>query len=1297
MADPITIQARLATPEEKAEAPGIEEPLFFDALPALDDGYEFGYQSPFINNLERSDRYDNRQKREILDEFQRGYDSFNIIRDVETGLIVGREEGRENLINVMEFSPILDTAQKQEVIKQIDESFDSDRPLLTERFAENFKNAWLGIEEIPTSAGALFRSAEMGTGLKIAAFLEMQRLQNMQRELDIREGRLNNVYDNPVYTEWPTPFLRQQINELEAKIPILDEKAKQADFDGIMVQAFRAGRFSALPGWEGFREGTAALLGYLLGASLTGEAAIPVFGAAPGTPFLKAAAIRFVKAALFSGTASLTAEPLIQDVAALNFVQEGYHLGAGATRAFLAMFLDGTFNAVGDLGGRFFKKFGVEPTELRGLPIDDTVEILIERTGKTRQEILVDMSGVYVDYAEDVVAKLPDTEIRITRDSTDAIGRPPPDDVPKFEIILDDAPERKLQFLETLKESPRTDARLKQDPFDKLLTESYSQLSDKKTLKIAQERIDELGEADAISEVLSVTHGDPITYAMGMDLIRRLQNRKEFKRIPDIAKAIARSAKSQGQAIQVLSMWNRMSPEGVLVVAQSKLDELKKLYPKRNIPESLTNQQQKELTRLAKDSLSAKTDTEKLYRAAVQDMALNSMTGEVDMMTKLRTVRIISMLANPKTIIRNIGGNQFLFFANMANDYLDVPVDISVSFLRAGWTGADPRIYRTKTIPSFTEKVKGLIKPLDEFAEGRRILFPDEVKGGFYGGLAAQKQALDNALEYVAVLGKLTSQNKFEMQAVKDINRWVFEDATAQNLEKAIAITLGIPDRAFWWSAFRSSIDNQMRVFEINTGVSIGSPTNKMIERAYLDGATAIFQDENAFSKWAHKARKLLNISEKVKFGPGDVLIPFAQIPATLAARGLEYSPAGYLKALYKVYQSIPGDMFPSQKFDQRIFVEAISRATTGTVGLVGMGYWLAKEGIITSTLDEDPDVKAYQRTMGMNAYRLNASALKRKMLTFFHGGQDQGVEGDTIVSYDWAQPLSMPLAMGAELFYAKEREERQKLKKPSETTADWIKAFAAGASTLREMSFLQSLNSFGETLFTRNLWEATKQAMIRDLPASFVPTFVNQLEQLQNNIVRDTRGPDEFETSYLRVANRIPNIVEEMGYPAQREVWGEVIRRFPDVEQKSWFNIFLNPALVSKLHKDPVGEELLRLYDATGESTQFPRKAPFSLEINKEEKILTPDERSQYQQWTGRLTRDLFHNWIMSPFWAKLPDRKKIDLLSKWISNIGTAGKIELFGHRPEKITGGVAAMIGKGRKEKEAGVLIDEENPKD
>src|ERR1043165_9495832 len=79
-------------------------------------------------------------------------------------------------------------------------------------------------------------------------------------------------------------------------------------------------------------------------------------------------------------------------------------------------------------------------------------------------------------------------------------------------------------------------------------------------------------------------------------------------------------------------------------------------------------------------------------------------------------------------------------------------------------------------------------------------------------------------------------------------------------------------------------------------------PTADMLERASIEAARAVYQDKNFVSDGFRVLRNdVLNrwstLGASRKFGLGQAIVPFVQVPGSLLLRGLEYSPAGFLKA----------------------------------------------------------------------------------------------------------------------------------------------------------------------------------------------------------------------------------------------------------------------------------------------------------------------------------------------------------------------------------------------------------------
>lgn len=116
-------------------------------------------------------------------------------------------------------------------------------------------------------------------------------------------------------------------------------------------------------------------------------------------------------------------------------------------------------------------------------------------------------------------------------------------------------------FIETLKESPKTQQGLKEK-----LKGMYKPITNKEMVEKANLRISE----DIEKAVSYVTNARVMTaehVTTGDRLIQEFQKQGNFERAVDIAEKLAEAGTKAGQSIQAYSIYNRLTPEGILVHA----------------------------------------------------------------------------------------------------------------------------------------------------------------------------------------------------------------------------------------------------------------------------------------------------------------------------------------------------------------------------------------------------------------------------------------------------------------------------------------------------------------------------------------------------------------------------------------------------------------------------------------------------------------------------------------------------------------------------------------------------------
>ena len=370
---------------------------------------------------------------------------------------------------------------------------------------------------------------------------------------------------------------------------------------------------------------------------------------------------------------------------------------------------------------------------------------------------------------------------------------------------------------------------------------------------------------------------------------------------------------------------------------------------------------------------------------------------------KTRALQNLSMLLNPKTIIRNIAGNTVLFAAQQAADAIAFPADMAVSLA----TGKRSR--RSFDLVPQIKKLFG--QPIADFVNGQEFA---------RAGGADEWTSAKEGWKTMVKLAELSGQTVLE---VNPATRHVFSHPMLSMLEHGLSATLSVPDRAFWAAAYEGSIQRQRKLRPRENFYD--EPSRDEITSAMVDANRAIFQDPNVVSNVLGQIRRFLNkrSTGSTEFGVGSVTMPFTQVPGSMVVRGLEFSPLGFIKA---AYEGLVRPRRSQEPFRQKEFVDAFSRAILGT-GTAALGYWLAKIGVMTAVGEEDNDVRAMQEAAGFGKYRVNMSALQRALLSgnFWHNPLQhlETAPNDALYDYNWVQPNAMAVASGAEYFHQEKGE----------------------------------------------------------------------------------------------------------------------------------------------------------------------------------------------------------------------------------------------------------------------------------
>lgn len=619
---------------------------------------------------------------------------------------------------------------------------------------------------------------------------------------------------------------------------------------------------------------------------------------------------------------------------------------------------------------------------------------------------------------------------------------------------------------------------------------------------------------------------------------------------------------------------------------------------------------------------------------------------------KVATAQTIFLLLNPKTMIRNLGGNTLYLGLENLSQGIAAGVDAITSMKTGERTLTLSRNYFKGQAGGFR---RGAVEGTQEAWQGIDTLGNQTAYG------LPQGRTFRSGVRDVAAPGLSIGQRAGRVV-----------ELPLHYAEQALNLAMRAPDRAFYQGAFDGELANQAAIRAANEGLTgtaraaretelLLNPTEEMIERAHLTGLTRTFQDDSrAAVAFVGLKMKLNELTGSRDFGLGDLLLKFPKVPANLLKTAIEYSPIGFTRT---VYEGLAPLAF-SRQFNQRAFAESFGRAAVGT-GLTAFGITMAQLGIMTGKGERDKDYREMERQTGGGQFRINVSAFRRGVLSGWDLDEVKRKAGDLIVSYDWAQPASVTMGAGAE--FGQRRDPRTptanrggndlfsqmaEFVAPGTAAAE---AFTVGVDTLAEQGMLRGIRQ----LFAGYSPAEALVSTLATAPTSFTPTLLSQVNQWADNAVRQTYDPNLAKEGINRILARLPIMAATL--PQQVGVFGEPLERYQGGGNTFW-NVFLNPVQMSRYLDKPEAELVKELYDATNETAQFPRVVPESLTITENGKAtkypLTPDEYRQYQESVGTLTRDAFRKLADDPQFRSAPQDQQVKILADTLSDISSTAR---------------------------------------
>jgi hypothetical protein len=609
-------------------------------------------------------------------------------------------------------------------------------------------------------------------------------------------------------------------------------------------------------------------------------------------------------------------------------------------------------------------------------------------------------------------------------------------------------------------------------------------------------------------------------------------------------------------------------------MTSKRLSDVEKIVNKATKEKTLTSDEAQAVQQYLNDYLQltgdAKLEASMNLQATLQLLERPSFAGRIS------TAQTIAQLLNPKTIVRNAIGNELFYRVEQINKLVATPIDMTKSLI----TGSQ-----------------------------RTVTFRSHNQGQYWhnwmmGLKAGWKGVNPMGLTAMYDLGPQAFRGKYNPMTY---------------LEKALGATLRSFDHAGYMRAYNKSIGELATLRAMNEGlkgqakkeaiaryIREADDNMKHISDSYAKYAT--FQDSTMLATGLQKVKKGMNkvstLGVTDEFGLGDLVLKYPKTPGNLIMRALEYSPAGLIRSAHLLKDFIK----TKNPLDQRETIISFTRAITGTAGFSMMGYVLADMGILTSSGHSDYEVATLERQAGKQANSVNITALQRFIASGFNLNEAKVKENDTFVSYDWAQPVSLAIALGTGINQSVKEEQEINPGKAAK------KGFDSAANTVIEMSVLGGLNDFLANYPGRTFSDRVTDAG-KGIASSFVPTFANQIRQIGDNSSRTTYSPNPYEEIGNKAINRIPGLQDSL--PLAYDTLGKQRETFQNGSNNA-FNVFLNPSFVSQYKPSEEAKFVLDYINQTGDKSVAPKVAPKKLDGI----ALTGEQQAKYQRIMGEETK---------------------------------------------------------------------------
>lgn len=776
---------------------------------------------------------------------------------------------------------------------------------------------------------------------------------------------------------------------------------------------------------------------------------------------------------------------------------------------------------------------------------------------------------------------------------------------------------KQRKHYKSIMESAETTPQAKKIAKELLNSDTYVPETNKGQLERADARImSSTPESELNSLSAKAINGEKISsvdIAVGERLIQYYSKTGNAVKLQEAIQTTAMAGTSAGQTVQALSLLNHQTPQGQAMWLQKSVDKMNNELARRkggkiNKDENgnirVINNKGVDITKkvelfnltpeMIQNVVSSKNDTElnnnlnKVYEQLGQQ-ATRTTAQKID------AWRYFSMLANPRTHIRNITGNVAMGgVQGIKNKVAGVIEGVANKI--------NPDMERSHTIKPASKEVKAFAKADIENVTDRLGLSENKYN---------PKTRLENSMRTFKsdvmenTVGKMFDLNN---KALEVEDGWGLKAGYAKALSEYMTANNLTPDTI--------------------TDKQLGKARNYAIQQA----------KEATFHQDSSIASLLNQLSNKNKFSKFilDATLPFKKTPINVAKAGLEYSPVGLVKsAINDTIQLRKGNITVNT------YIDNISKGLTGS-GIALVGYALADCGILKATGSDDEDREKFEESRGSQNYSVTIGDNTYSLDWLAPSG---------IPLFIGAECYELMQAQREKKTSSSDEDELYN--KAINTATNILDSFANAMNPMTEMSMLSGLTSALKSYDqdSSKMLASIGTNAVKSYVNQFIPTALGQVAKTTDQYERSTTStqkgvlPKAIDTTRTQIMNKIPGLRQML--PIKTDIWGNEIEQSDNVVQRAFENAVF-PWARKELNSNSVDKELVKVYKNTGDSSVLPDSINKDITINKQKYTMTSGEYSKYRKQYGENSYKLLNGLVTSNGYKKMSDEEKRVAISK-------------------------------------------------